>query len=573
MPGWAVPPISATNSKARIIPIGAVAAVLACAVVLFAAWFVAHERWIYFWDWSHYWRKTIDLAGRLHHDWLGAMRMVLRSVRHSEYGIAAVVPLAPATLLFGESRLVYILSIVVLYGLPAVGVLAFFTQRAFLRPVVASTLATAACIVTIGLLPQLWLPVFVGLPDIVGCIVIPLVWWLVRGPVERASWSRIAGAGLALALLVLLRRWYAYWVVSLLVALAIDGAWRARGGAATAAAWCRVAGLGAVALATFLLFTGSLGLRMLQTDYGDLYSAYRSADPLHTAAVELVRDFGPFWLALAAGGAGLTLYQARTRALARLLLLQALATVVLFTRTQNFGSHHYYLLIPQIAVFAGALAGALASIRHAALRATLCAGLGSILLLDFLSVFVPGVQPALGPLAAAFASRVYYPMVRDDLDEVARLTRVLDALTRDGSEKIYVLSSSVVLNEEVPRNAHLVDASLPDLDPRILRTSHVDKRDGFPWRLEVANYVVLTAPVGYHLDPKDQRVIGIPARALANGTTIGRSFARLPDEFLLDGGTRVSIFKRNRDLAKEDLDAILAEFQVFYPDRPAFARR
>lgn len=183
------------------------------------------------------------------------------------------------------------------------------------------------------------------------------------------------------------------------------------------------------------------------------------------------------------------------------------------------------------------------------------------------------MQPALGPLAAAFASRVYYPLVRDDLDEVARLTRVLDALTREGSEKIYVLSSSVVLNEEVPRNAHLVDASLPDLDPRILRTSHVDKRDGFPWRLEVANYVVLTAPVGYHLDPEDQRVIGIPARALANGTTIGRSFARLPDEFLLDGGTRVSIFKRNRDLAKEDLDAILAEFQVFYPDRPAFARR
>lgn len=303
-PGWAVPPISATHSKARIIPIGAVAAVFACAVVLFAAWFVAHERWIYFWDWSHYWRKTIDLAGRLNHDWLGAMRMVLRSVRHSVYGIAAVVPLAPATLLFGESRLVYILSIVVLYGLPAVGVLAFFTQRAFLRPVVASTLAIAACIVTIGLLPQLWLPVFLGLPDIVGCIVIPLVWWLVRGPVERASWSRIAGTGLALALLVLLRRWYAYWVVSLLVALAIDGAWRARGGAATAAAWCRVAGLGTVALATFLLFTGSLGLRMLQTDYGDLYSAYRSADPLHTAAVGLVRDFGPFWLALAAGGQG-----------------------------------------------------------------------------------------------------------------------------------------------------------------------------------------------------------------------------------------------------------------------------
>jgi hypothetical protein len=199
----------------------------------------------------------------------------------------------------------------------------------------------------------------------------------------------------------------------------------------------------------------------------------------------------------------------------------------LFTRTQNFGSHHYYLLIPQIEVFAGALAGALASIRHAALRATLCAGLGSILLLDFLSAFVPGVQPALGPLAAAFASRVYYPMVRDDLDEVARLTRVLDALTHDGSEKIYVLASSLVLNEDVLRNAHLVDASLPDLEPRILRASHVDKRDGFPWRLELANYVVLTAPVGYHLDPTDQRVIGHP-RARSRERYDDRPLLRAP---------------------------------------------
>ena len=536
-------------------------AAVACALVAFAAWFVLHERWIYFWDWSGYWRSTIDLAHHLRDDWSGALGKVVHSLRTDDYDLLPVLPLAPTTLLFGESRLAYVLAIVVLYGLPAAASIALFARRAFLRPLGAAPAATAVAAATVLVMPRLWLPTLVGLPDVVGCILVPFVWWALRGPVAQLSRRQVAGIGGALALLVILRRWYAYWAAAFVIALALEAAWTARGRPALRAAALRIAAIGAVALLVLLLATGSHGLAMLRTDYRSLYAAYRSTDPLRTAASRLLRDFGPTWLALAAAGLCLTLRSPRTRAMARLLLVQSVVIVVLFTRTQNFNAQHYYLLIPQIAALAGVAAGALAGLRAPLLRRTACALLALVLVGDFAAVFVPGVRERLGPVALAFSAVTYPPQVREDLAELARLLRALDERSRANDDKIYVLSSSVVLNEGIVGDAHLADPSLPEFGDRILPTSHVDQRDGFPWALAQARYVVLAEPVGYHLDPADQRVIGVPAHAMLTGSTIGRAFARLPGEFLLDAGTHVSIYERTRDVERQDLDALGEEIR------------
>jgi len=298
---------------------------------------------------------------------------------------------------------------------------------------------------------------------------------------------------------------------------------------------------------------------MLRTDYGQLYAAYRGSDPVRTAVAGLLRDFGPLWLALAAGGAAVTLRAAGTRAFARLLLVQSLVIVVSFARTQGFNAHHYYLLLPQILCFASVAVAALAAIRVVPLRRVVVAALGMLLLLDFAVVLVPGVQRRLGPVAGAFSAVAYPPPVRVDLDEVARLARMLDELTRVDNGKVYVLSSSVLLNEEVLANAHSSDPALPDLRDRILRTSHVDQRDGFPWAIALARYVVVADPIGYHLDPKNQRVVGIPARAILRGTTIGDSFERLPGDFVLEDGSRVTIHARRREIPRGDLELLQAE--------------
>ena len=413
---------AAPASSSRL-PLAA-GALAGAAVVAFVAWYVLAERWIYFWDQSGYWLKSLAVAERLPHDPLGALATVLGTIRRDDYNQLIVVPLAPAVALFGEGRLVYVLSVAVLYGLAAAASVALFAQRAFLRPLRIPAAGVALGVVTVVLAPRLWLPVLVGLPDVAGCIVIPMVWWALRDPVARIAPRRLAGIAAALVLLVVLRRWYAYWVVALLLALAIEQIFRVRDRRALLAAWVRIALLAGAVLLLFLLVTGSHGIAMLTADYGRMHAAYRSTRPLLETPPLLLRDFGAFWLLLAAAGAVVALRAAATRAAARLLLVQSLLVVLLFARTQSFNAHHLYLLFPQLATFAAVATATLGGARRSG-RAV-AAVVVALLVTDFAVQLAPGLQRALGPLASAFGRVVHPPLVRSDLGEVARLARTLD---------------------------------------------------------------------------------------------------------------------------------------------------
>jgi hypothetical protein len=551
----------------------AVAAACVAGVALVAAWFVLAERWVHFWDSAGYWRATADLADRIRHDVLGALGTVARTVRRDDYNLSPVLALAPPAILFGPGRLAYVLSIVLVYGLAAVARVAWFAERAVLRPLGFSTSAVVLAVAAVALLPAFWLPVLVGLPDVVGCAVLPWIWWLVRPPLAAVPVRRLLGAGALLALLVVLRRWYAFWGIGLLVALAIETAWRARRRDALVAEWTRLGVLAAAAAVAFFVATGAHGVAMLRTDYRDLHTAYRSVAPLRTAGERLLLYVGPGWLACAAAGAALALRSPATRPVARLLLLQSAAIVLLFTRTQNFASHHLYLLLPQLQLFAAVAVARLADLRVAGARGVAIGAMALFVAVAFAHAVVPGVPRLLGPASTLFGAATYPPPRRDDLDEVARLVTTLDELTRARHDRVYVLSSSTVLNDDLLRNAHLALPSLPELGDRIVATAHVDRRDGFPWALAQARYVVVTEPVGFHLDPEDQRVVGVPAREIVAGSTIGRSFARLPLSFALDGGTTAYVYARSRELPQDEIDALLGSLRAAYPGNAAFAGR
>jgi len=528
------------------------------AVLAFVAWYASAERSIPFWDQAGYWLKTLAIAERLPHDPLGTLATVLRTIRRDDYNQLVALPLAPAVLLLGEGRLVYVLAIAVLYGVAAAVSIASFTERAFLRPLGALPVGVALAVASIVVAPRLWLPVLIGLPDVAGCILVPLVWWALREPLDEIPPRRLAAVAAALALLVLLRRWYAYGVLALLLALAAEQVLRqglgARARVPLATGLRRVALLAGGALLVVVLVSGARALAMIGTDYRQIYAACRGSSPLVDAARALPRDFGWLRIALAAIGAVIVLRHPATRPLGRLLLVQTLLVVVLFGRTQGFAAHHEYLVLPQLAALGAVAVATLAGVRAAG--RVVAPALLVLLAIDFAVQLVPGVQASLGPAALAFGRVAHPPVVRADLDEVGRLVRTVDALTRAGHERVYVLSSSQLLNEEVLANAHLVDPSLPDLRDRILPVSHVDARDGFPWALAQAGVVVTSEPTGYHLRPADQRVIGVPADALRAGRGLGAAFVRRPETFALEDGSVVLLYGRLRDPAPAEIEEL-----------------
>jgi len=542
---------------------------------VFALYFVSAERFVYFWDWAGYWMKYLDLSAILLQHPVHAVRGILYSVRNDDYNYLPVLPLVPFAWVFGPGRLVYILAITNAYLLPAALALGFLaqqiSQRRHARENVPLLVVSSAAILT---LPALWAPVLRGFPDVVGVLVIVgILRLLFARPVVEQSLRNLVAMGLLLCLLVLLRRWYAYWVAAFWPAVAMTqvleisqqhgASWRP---------WMTAVRKTIVIGLTFsfalLVIATPFALRALRTDYADIYSAYRYSSSLAEAAGRILGYFG--WSVVAGAATGLVFLGCRreTRIAGTFLSIQALTIFFLFARTQDFGVQHYYLLLPAVAVgVATVVIRVLERVTKPFWRAV---SVGVVLALGGVNVAIAFVPRAAGlsDVAGRLATQArWYPLVRGDMDELWLLLDQLEQLEREKEGDVYVLASSEVLNSSIVESACRFGPRRWSFCGHILRTNDVDKRDGFPRQFLDAEYLVLASPAQYHLHPEDQKVIGIVVREILAGHGIGASFRRLAGEFRLESSVTVSLYSKVRPLDDRDVRALTDEFVKYYPDK------
>ncbi len=547
-------------------------AVLALSV-LFVTWYVRQEEYIYFWDFSNYHRAYQTLRSLATADPLGALRLLLSSVRHYDYNYLAPVFLMPAGAAFGSHRLGYILAVTVTFAVPTLLVASLLLERVAPRGAQSASqpgLGKVVAVATVGLLPQFWLPVLVGYLDVAGVgLVFGIL--LLYFSTSQDLRKRIL-IGLLLTALVLIRRWYSYWAVGFIFATLVRGVLLALRDHGSFASRLRVAlrdpvTIGVTASAALFIISTPVAFRWLLTDYGYWHSAYRSDLPLIGSLEQLHRYFGPFAIAGALLGLAVGVATPQLREMSWLLITQFAATFWLFTRTQDFGWHHYYLVVVTIVLFFGLAARWMLSLLKTRWLQTLfVVSLVAVSLSNFLPVFHPG----LGGLAKMFPQVRRYPQRRTDMSELRRLVHMLETLTRDSDAPVYVLASGLTLNDEIVRNACYELGSFERLGSRILDTHHVDKLGGFPYRFFSARFVVVSDPIDYHLRPKDQRIVGLFAEAVLKGRGIGASFTRLPFEFRLERERKVYIYSRNGKFETSQVKELVDLFTQFYPGNRRF---
>jgi hypothetical protein len=102
---------------------------------------------------------------------------------------------------------------------------------------------------------------------------------------------------------------------------------------------------------------------------------------------------------------------------------------------------------------------------------------------------------------------------------------------------VVALASSMVLNSDpLSLVAPSFDPAKPlDVNGNIIHPPQVDDRDGPPYGLAGADYIVVAAPVQTHLDP---------AEALFRGAPFSAAFERTGDVFSLRGGVKAHIYRR-----------------------------
>ena len=582
-----------------------------------AATFVTHERTVYYWDSSVYLdraqRATRALEKLLHLDRPSALGQqaaasrrpdrdldqgptapggqetkpaslgrdltkLLQSIWYDDYNLVPILPLLPWTLVFGASRLSFVLAVLNIYAIPAVVLLCLFCSRfgeAAGPPDQAWRLWVP--LVVVASFPMFWAPLLRGMVDVgtVAFNIAVLLIYFSRRPTEL-GWRALVAIGLLISLGVIFRRWNAYWAVSFFVVIGLDAliAFFAAGERASAALIRHLRSpliAGGSALAILGVLGGPFAIKAATTHYGDIYDAYKFHDSFAEGLWLSGWRIGLLSLLVLGLALVVLVRTPATRRLSLLLTGQAAIILVLFLRTQSFGIHHYYLFQAAWLIMASLLVlHVLARLRGWLPKAAVVAGTAAVALVTDLAVFVPAAAPLHAFLQPLLPRETYYPLVRHDVAELNHVYAKLDDLLwAAGPEAtFYVASVTDVLND-----THFLWTSIAppfkfDSSDQVLRGQYVDKRDGFPRRLLAADFVVLGDPTGPTANQDRSQILLEPARLIREARGLGRAYEALPEVFHLDNGVTAQIFRKVRPITSAETQALSDYLRQRYPDRP-----
>lgn len=539
---------------------------------IFAYLNVKQERYIYFWDNSRSWdmsRDLVDFIGR--QSPLKSIRLIYSSINTMEYNYLPVIFLLPFYFVFGTARVVNILSILNVFLIPSLIICALLLSKLFGKSIFVFL---SSSLLILFFLPFLIIPVLIGYEDIVSVFLIGLILYLfLTKTFEEQGNKTIILLGILLAILAVLRRYFAIWVFSFLLIIVIGEV--AMGGLYKYRFKYKylVLSLKKVAylVTSFFLSAGIIAWRhwkeVASSDYSHLYSAYKTENSFLKEFVFNSRlfliHFGLIIVLISLGGVFYGSRNTKFRRINLLLVPHFLVTILFFSKIQDLSTQHYYLFIPSLIIFAGIF-----NFFISKKLLTICqkgAYLIILFILSLLSCFLrfdkesKFSKPFFGLI---FGGARYYQMVRNDLSQINDLVSTIKNLLLDQNDNLYVLASSSILNDDIIRQAcYQTEGFRAPICEWIMLSAHVDERDGFPNHLHEAKYIITTDPIQYHLKPSSQQVVIAPSQELLNSVGFGKNFNRLEKCYYLDGGVEVCIYERKAGIDSQSVLSDLSELE------------
>ncbi|WP_094556049.1 hypothetical protein [Synechococcus sp. 1G10] len=533
---------------------------------MFGAAYVGHETPGYFWDYAGYHDQYRQLTEELRRgDWPNFLATITSSLQTSDYNVSPVLPLLPISLLVGDSRLAYILSLILLYLIPASIILVLLIQECWKGSGRGISFWLAlGCVL---LYPMFWAPTLRGYPDIAALIPMGLAGLLIlrTNSMLQASVRQSLWIGLLLWCTFLLRRHFAYSIVAIILVTLSFAGWQvvfADGIRNTLLGrFLRNTLLAGVALLLpALIVQGPLLQKILTTSYGFIYSAYQAETG--EKLVTMYERNGPIWTLLAGCGA---LYATRIRNTKALFCLcVGLLSYAFFQHTQAPGIHHtlpFVFWLAPLAAWPLTLINAQATGRRRAGLGALLLGLLSAVSLPVLAWTDIQRSPLLSWSKPLQARATFPPFRIESYPVLIDLVKEL-SVPEYTDKQILILASSVELNPSI------IASLSPEIAPRVDGAGDVDLRDGFALKKALsADYIITTWEPSLHLPAKHQQVVVIPVRALFDPKNpLAKSYERKSHRsFRLSDGNTVYIFKRTSLPSQEASSWLTAEFRKHYP--------
>ena len=523
---------------------------LSAICIFVVARYVRNERTIYFWDQAFYFNyfrdQTMSLA------------KAIESFQYT-YTYLPILPLIVFRCFFGDSRQAHILSISVLYGLTALAVLCYGCMDSNKK---ISILGYLAFISIAFFNPQFWHAIVFGYPDVGGVLIAGVILILSKKKSDKAllSMGRHVLIGCLLALLVLFRRYYAYWTIGYVCASAV-------------AIICthsrsskqRMSQLGLL-LASIVIFITVLYLSLgksfpvLFHSYGDMYSAYKTTNSFNGLIRSFLSYYGGLWgilvlLVFIVQGIYLPL-----DANSIYLFIITFLPIALLATVQDPGLQHWYLLFPGL-IFSIYRSISILEVRiRSSLRRVFYAF--AIMLVVFVFFISVTNSKNIGIINGFFPSERLIPQQRTDISNIYAMLKKLDLPEEktNGQIAIYVLSSSDVLNDSLVREA-TKQFGFFRLSPNILVTSIIDKRDPFPMGLFEADYVLVPSENYSGFSHPQFVVDGLASLFLDERSILAPYYQCVDTKYILEYNTTINIYYRYKLIPNQIKNLLYSEWK------------
>lgn len=532
--------------------------------------YVSAEHALYTWDFHEYTTRLETTFAALKRSPLTAFVQVYLSTSQ-EYSLIPTIPMLPLRAVLGGSRLAFELNAAIVFIVPFVLAVGWVGSRTIRGPRGAVFWTTVLFAVAT---PYTWVAILRGFVDLGSAALVAMAIGLYVGdPRLGRPWRPIVIGGL-LAAAILFRRPFAYDVVAFGVAIVLLTVGRAvisrRDGIRPTIRHLVADGLrlGLIAAGGLVVLIG-IGHRfvgrVLIEDYGGLYQSYVRDAPDVLGWI----GSGYGWLIIGLSVAGFVGLRRSGMLNERLLFVGIYGGVLTLLWAFVVGQEDVHYAAHFVLPVAVGLAAFAWSVWHAAptrVARPLVAVLGALMLLN-LAAGLSSVVPGNGTVARTLLAAANPPLIRADYDEMIRLARDIRRIAGT-TEPVLVIGSTDGFSDDTVLIAD--EVSRGDAPPLFVLTSpHVDSRDEYPLRVMLAaQVVVLPDPLPLPLAADRQGIQRVMHDLFAQPSPTVGAFRPLPDAYVLEDGTRVSLFERTRPTTLREAVDALSIMREYTPEVP-----
>ncbi len=538
--------------------------------VVFAYYYVYNESPVYIFDYSGYFESYKLMGNLLKNNFNDFISTLINSIRNLDYNYSSIIFLLPFYLLFGGTRLSYIISMTVCYVVPSIILTWYMLKTIFntlYRDVIDQKLFYVWMLLLIFTYSRYWSPTLRGLSDI--SIICPIILSFIIVYKHRFDKKQnlitLSLLGFLIYLPFLFRRWCIYVVIAFYISMFLIDLFNfIKSKEKAKLFWIYFRNYFISGLTTFfsaLLFQLPFLKRILFENYGDAYNGYQTLILGHIYG--FISEFGIIIVIGALLGFILSIIYKKYLYASWFSFLNILIFWLGFGSIQSMGVHHFL----GISLWVIILFVIFAKIIFDLIKNNVCKYLFLIILLlvftlNFATTYI--FRNSYIPIISQKNS--YYKLRYYNYDELIRLIDDMEVLMKnpekyENNPKFSVLSESLVLSD------NLIDLlGNVDIKDNIVYATHVDSRDGINFNSLFASYIVVTDISQLGTNSNGQYVIDIPNKMIYNHESIGNAYELYSGPYLLDGNVNAYIYKKIRPFNHDEINSYFDSFYNIYPD-------